>query len=171
MRKAIAICALLIILGLMNWSIYAKEKHLAAGKIVYLELVPVDPRSLMQGDYMALRFDLENRINSERRNSASHNGEESKTESHDGHVIVTLDERNIGRFHALAESDNVANSQLRLRYRIRKGRVKFATNAFFFQEGHAKPYESARYGQFRVGKQGDLLLADLFDKDLMKIAP
>lgn len=171
MRKAIAVGALLIILGVMNWSIYAKEKQLASGDIVYLELAPVDPRSLMQGDYMALRFGLEDRITIERRSSISAVGKEKRTESYDGHVVVNLDERHIGSFHALAETDTVADSQLRLRYRIRKGRVTFATNAFFFQEGHAKLFESARYGQFRVNKHGDLLLADLFDKDLVKIDP
>ena len=58
MRKKIAIGSLLIILALVNWSIAEKEKHLAEGKVVYLKLAPVDPRSLMQGDYMALRFRL-----------------------------------------------------------------------------------------------------------------
>src|SRR5690606_19512775 len=32
------------------------ERTLRDGQLVLLELAPVDPRSLMQGDYMALRF-------------------------------------------------------------------------------------------------------------------
>jgi len=32
--------------------------HQARRQVVYLELAPVDPRSLIQGDYMALRFAL-----------------------------------------------------------------------------------------------------------------
>ncbi|CAG0878818.1 unnamed protein product [Cyprideis torosa] len=54
----IALATLAIILAVVNWSIVGKEKHLADGRKIYLELAPVDPRSLMQGDYMALRFRL-----------------------------------------------------------------------------------------------------------------
>jgi uncharacterized membrane-anchored protein len=44
--------------------------------------------------------------------------------------------------------------------------VKFATNAYFFQEGTAARYEPARYGEFRVAPDGDLLLTGLRGKDL-----
>ncbi|MFX7329222.1 GDYXXLXY domain-containing protein, partial [Acinetobacter baumannii] len=33
-----------------------KEMLLKEGQLVLLPLAPVDPRSLMQGDYMALRY-------------------------------------------------------------------------------------------------------------------
>ncbi|WP_414673872.1 GDYXXLXY domain-containing protein, partial [Marinimicrobium sp. UBA4509] len=52
MRRGIALVTALAILVLVNFSIYEKEQHLAQGEIMYLELAPVDPRSLMQGDYM-----------------------------------------------------------------------------------------------------------------------
>jgi len=44
---------------------------------------------------------------------------------------------------------------------VRHGRVKFATNAFYFQEGHADIYLPARYGRFRVDEDGKVLLAGL----------
>ena len=56
MRNKVAIIAGIIVLLLINWSITGKEQHLKEGKIVYLQLAPVDPRSIMQGDYMMLRF-------------------------------------------------------------------------------------------------------------------
>ena len=62
MSKKIALISLVLILALVNWSIWSKEKLLADGRNVYLELAPVDPRSLMQGDYMALRFKLANAV-------------------------------------------------------------------------------------------------------------
>jgi uncharacterized membrane-anchored protein len=58
-----------------------------------------------------------------------------------------------------------------MRYRVRNGAVKFATNAFFFQEGHAKHYEPARYGQFRVDSSGELLLVAMYDKELNRLGP
>ncbi|WP_340367543.1 GDYXXLXY domain-containing protein, partial [Marinobacter azerbaijanicus] len=41
---------------------------------------------------------------------------------------------------------------------------RFATDAFFFQEGHAERYELARYGRFRVNERGEPLLVALHDE-------
>ena len=43
----------------VNTGIYQAERTLSQGEVVYLELAPVDPRSLIQGDYMALDYALE----------------------------------------------------------------------------------------------------------------
>ena len=48
-----------------------------------------------------------------------------------------------------------------MRYRVRDGRVKFGSNAFFFQEGHARDYAGARYGELRVSPAGEVLLTGL----------
>ena len=48
----------ILILCIINVLVYQKEQHLSNGEVVLLELAPVDPRSLMQGDYMRLRFAL-----------------------------------------------------------------------------------------------------------------
>jgi len=52
----IIILNLVLLLGYFNYSVIKKEKLLDNGQLVLLELAPVDPRSLMQGDYMALRY-------------------------------------------------------------------------------------------------------------------
>ena len=53
--------------------------------------------------------------------------------------------------------------ELRLRYRWRAGEPKFATNAFFFEEGTGERYAGARYGEFRVGPDGESILTGLRD--------
>jgi uncharacterized membrane-anchored protein len=170
-HKKVAIVALIIILGLVNWSIATKEKHLAEGKIVFLELAPVDPRSLMQGDYMALRFSLANDVYTALPKSSDYRRWRHDISGSDGYVIASLDDRNIGMFKSLYENQTLAENDILMRYRVRDGAVKFATNAFFFQEGHGKFYEQAKYGQFRVDKKGELLLVAMFDKDLIKVGP
>ena len=62
--------AVLLVLVAVNWSIVAKERIKTHGERIYLALAPVDPRSLMQGDYMALRFELANNISTESEGSA-----------------------------------------------------------------------------------------------------
>ena len=58
MRRVLLWLGLLLVLVIPNALIANQERQLAAGTTVYLELVPVDPRSLMQGDYMRLDYKL-----------------------------------------------------------------------------------------------------------------
>lgn len=171
MSKAIAVIALIFILALVNYSIYQKEQHLAEGRVVYLELAPVDPRSLMQGDYMALRFGVANQIYAQLPKAPDDQPGLPKVNTADGYVVVALDDRAVGSFARIDDDQPLADNEMKLRYRLRNGEVKFATNAFFFQEGHAQAYEAARYGQFRVDENGELLLVDMFDENLLKINP
>lgn len=60
-------------------------------------------------------------------------------------------------------------NEILLRYRLRAGAVKFATNAFFFQEGQAKVFQAARYGKFSADENGELLLSSMHDKDMIKL--
>jgi uncharacterized membrane-anchored protein len=171
MLKKVALIFLIIILGLVNWSILGKEKHLAEGKIVYLDLVPVDPRSLMQGDYMALRFRIADKVYKALPKSKDRKQWRYKVASSDGYVVTSLDEQNIGTFKSLYDDQALLEDEILMRYRVRNGTVKFATNAYFFQEGHGKYYEPALYGQFRMNNKGELLLVAMYDKDLKKLGP
>ena len=153
MRKALAVAAGVLVLIAVNWTIYARERLLAEGTVVLLDLAPVDPRSLMQGDYMALRFAVADRV-------------DRREQSADGRIVVRLDARGVGQFARVDTGSPLAEREIALRYRVREGRVKFATNAFFFQEGRAEDYAAARFGEFRVAPSGDMLLTGLRGKDL-----
>ncbi len=171
MPKAVPIALLagLLMLVLVNASIVKKETLLKEGRVVYLELAPVDPRSLMQGDYMALRFQVGNEIRTQLRKRDAADNTETPDETEDGVIVAGLDEQRVGRFLRFDDQQPLAENEQRMRFRVRNGRVKFATNAFFFQEGTADTYSQARYGEFRVAKNGDLLLTGLRDKDLNKL--
>lgn len=171
MSRAIAVLSLVIILMIANWAIISKEKHLSEGDIVYLELAPVDPRSLMQGDYMALRFRLANDIYKSLHRPSANKVPRREMNASDGYVIVRLDERRTGSFHDLYSGQALSDNDILMRYRVRNDVVKFATNAFFFQEGNGKIYQQARYGQFHVDDKGELLLTAMYDKTLDKIEP
>jgi uncharacterized membrane-anchored protein len=56
-----------------------------------------------------------------------------------------------------------------MRYRVRDDRIKFATNAFFFQEGDAGLYGKARYGEFRVDAGGESILTAMRDEQLERL--
>ncbi|MEY4484068.1 MAG: hypothetical protein RL693_1520, partial [Verrucomicrobiota bacterium] len=63
-----------------NVLIFQKEQTLANGRQVFLKLAPVDPRSLMQGDYMSLRYEIARKFEPEKINK-------------DGRLIVEVDAR------------------------------------------------------------------------------
>ena len=161
MRRTIALLAGLALLGAANWTVWQRERQLAEGGVVLLELAPVDPRSLMQGDYMALNFRVAN--------DAFRRDRTRNTE--DGRIIVKLDARGVGAYARRDGGEPLAADEARLRYRVRDGRVKFATNAFFFQEGQAAGYAKARYGEFRAAPDGELLLTHLRSETLERLGP
>jgi uncharacterized membrane-anchored protein len=150
-----------VALAAANGSIWSLERLRSGGRVVLLELAPVDPRSLMQGDYMALRFAVEDEAF--RRGPAK--------ELRDGKIVVRLDPRGIGKFVRRDDGQPLATGEIPLRYRVREGRVRFATNGYFFQEGHAELYAHARYGEFRVSSSGELLLTCVRGEDLARLGP
>lgn len=163
MRKWVVIITCVLALGFVNYAIYSKERHLSEGETVFLELAPVDPRSLMQGDYMALRFAIANQA---RQAAQDRLATTSQLLTFDGHIVVEKNNRHIASFVRLADDSQSDEGELKMQFRIRNGVVKFATNAFFFQEGHASHYESARYGEFKVNAKGELLLVAMRNNEL-----
>ena len=152
MRKTLIVLAGIVVLVVVNWGIHAREQLVSSGRVVLLELAPVDPRSLMQGDYMALRFKV-----------ADDAFGRGASERSDGAVIVQVGDSDEGTFLRFDDGTPLAASEARLRYRVRNGLPKFATNAFFFEEGHANDYAKARFGEFRVASNGESILTGLRD--------
>jgi uncharacterized membrane-anchored protein len=147
--RTIAAVGALIVLVAVNGSIVAKERIKTHGERIYLELLPVDPRSLMQGDYMALRFALAERIPT----------------TGSGSAPLLIDERGV----ATLDPDSHAEG-LRIRYRVRNERVWLGTNAYFFEEGTAQHFTRARYGEFRVDRtSGEAVLVALRGPELEEL--
>ena len=160
MRKAIALAAGLAVLAFVNWGIYQREQLVTHGRVVLLRMSPVDPRSLMQGDYMRLNFEVADQAFpfGERRSA-------------DGHIIVALDPHGVGHFRRFADVGPPRAGEVALRYRVRDGQPNFATNAYFFEEGQADAYAKAAYGEFRVAADGEMILTGLRDSALKPLGP
>lgn len=165
-RGIIAALACVLILVLMNLSIAGKERLLAEGRVVYLQLAPVDPRSLLQGDYMALDYEVARAAIRAMPGTGSGGNSGQGPVAGDGHIVVHLDDRAVATFVRIADELSLAENEILMRYRVRYGQLKFATNAFFFQEGTGEQYQGARYGKFRVDPDGELLLTGLCDENL-----
>ena len=140
-----------MVFGTVNWQIAGKERVRSSGQIVYLDLRPRDPRSLMQGDYMALNFALAQAIG----------GKVALDVDGPRIAVIRLDAHRVAEFLRVDDGAPLSPGEMRFRYRIRKGEVWLGTNAFFFQEGQEERYRNARYGEFRVSEDGEALLVDV----------
>lgn len=144
--RILTLVAGLLVLGVVNYAIHGKERVIRNGEVVFLELAPVDPRSLMQGDYMALRFQLAADIEA----ALSRGALDARTRS----VPLDVDERRIATLGA--------GPGPRIAFRLRSDGVWLGTNAYFFTEGTAARYTNARYGEFRLDPQsGEAVLVGL----------
>lgn len=142
---------MVLVLLFFGFNIVKNEKVLSEGETVLLELRPVDPRSLMQGDYMTLRFEVCNHIY----------GLEAESNKF---CVVRLDDDRVAHFVSLTNDAEVAlrEDELLLRYSLEKngfGR-KFYTigsDSYFFQEGTAIKYVTATYGMLKVVTKGEMI--------------
>ena len=176
------------LLGAVNYKVQQFEDVLATGKPVVLKIAPVDPRSLMQGDYMVLNYAIlsefqQSQVLPESNESLESNEPIDTVESNEttgidepspsekkAYILVHLDKNHVATF--CEEQSEIPtdfkhctpNVYLPIRY---KGGwlPKLPSQDYFFAEGKGEYYAQAEYAEYRF-KDGILLLARLLDKDL-----
>src|SRR5687767_13501968 len=98
-----------LVLAALNYGIYEKERIKEHGEVLLLELAPVDPRSLMQGDYMRLRYAIERDV-------------PTQALKQRGYMVIRPDENNVARFVRFdAEDGDLAPGEKRLHFHNRYG--------------------------------------------------
>jgi uncharacterized membrane-anchored protein len=155
-KAGLAIAAVLVLL-VANGGIWQKENLIAHGQPLFVQLVPVDPRSLMQGDYMALRFDLPSDMSFADTPLAS--GQRP-------HVVARRDARGIATDLHPDRGAPLASDELRVELSPKNGNWVLVTDAWFFKEGEGERWAQAKYGEFRVTPDGRALLVGLRGVDL-----
>ncbi|QTN26922.1 GDYXXLXY domain-containing protein [Rhodoferax sp. AJA081-3] len=155
-QAGLAFAALLVLL-VANGAIWQKENLISRGQPLFVPLAPVDPRSLMQGDYMALRFAFSDTVGVP--NTALAAGQRP-------HVVATRDARGIATVVRVDQGTPLAADELRIELAPKNGDWVLVTDAWFFKEGEADRWAQAKYGEFRVGKDGRALLVGLRGADL-----
>lgn len=152
-------------LGAANWDVMGNERVIAQGEKIYVALAPRDPRSIMQGDYMALNFGFPRQIEQALE-------ERGQTLNQRVLVVAELDEKGIAQVKRIATSDTMLASRERLLPLLLKGgNWTLVTDAFYFPEGQGTPFQAARFGEFRVLPDGRALLVGLVDEQLRAIKP
>lgn len=160
MRARVALAALILVLVVLNGLVVRREIVLRLGRSVLLPLAPVDPRSLMQGDYMTLRYSVAADLRQALPDGAA-----------DGRCVLRLDEDGVGSFVRIDDGSPLDRDQVLLRFRVRKDQIRLGAESYFFQEGTASSYSRARFGELRVADSGDAVLVGLRGEDHTPLGP
>jgi uncharacterized membrane-anchored protein len=158
-KSIVVLVNLVLVLGLFNWSVVQKEDTLENGELVLLKLAPVDPRSLMQGDYMRLSYAISQTPSLEKLKSR-------------GYAVVKLDAQKVAQLVRYQPGkEPLQEGELLLKYNKGNWALNLGAEAYFFEEGQAKTFETAEYGGLRVDEEGNSILVGLYDKNRQLLKP
>ena len=153
----IILAGFFLVLAYVAYNIADKERILARGELILLELVPVDPRSLLQGDYMRLQYAIGDAVT---RDSLGGRGYLVYRRGPDSTAtFVRLQDRP----EPTANGEGVLLFRRRRAGAIRAGSIRVGPESYFFQEGRAEAFARARYGGLRVDEAGEVVLVGLYD--------
>ncbi len=152
-RRHIIILGLLLVSFAFVEAVWKKEGVLKDGEPLLLKLAPVDPRSLMQGDYMILNYAIPQELQAVMRGQ------------NQGELVYTKDEDNVAEFVRLYDAQiALTEGERKLHYRTNgRWRVSLGANSFFFEEGQAEKFSEAKYGELRMTGDGSSVLVGLRD--------
>ena len=160
-RTVVLAVTVVTILLAINVEIAGKEHIVRNGESVLLRIAPRDPRSLLQGDYMALRYSMASVVAKEA----------NSLEMNDGSIVIELGELNVAEFISIYTGQPLKEGQHLLRYRKRGDSVRLASDAYFFEEGSWQKYRPARFGEIRINAKGDAVLIGLRDAQGARLGP
>jgi uncharacterized membrane-anchored protein len=148
--KIVLAANLILVLAFFVFSVIQKETLIDKGTEILLRLAPVDPRSLMQGDYMALDYEVLWKI-----------GYRSKS----GYLVVKVGSDRVAEYVREQSDKDVNDGELLIRFKRQSGRLSIGADNYFFQEGSGKKYENAKYGLLKVDPEGNSILVGLCSED------
>jgi uncharacterized membrane-anchored protein len=140
----------------VNSNILNAERRIASGTAIYLELAPVDPRSLIQGDYMVLDYQIER------------DARDLTIPERRGQVVATIDDNRVAHFDRYYTGGSLQENEILLNYTTRQqdaNNLRIGVDSFFFQEGLGDAYDQAEYAETRVTPGGGVILIDLVGEE------
>ncbi len=183
MKKMIPLVLALLSIAVFLGLIFKNEWHINHSQSIYVRLQPVDPRSIIQGDYMALNYQLyfaPQHSNPESNNQANINQQDQIFSGHyfdevinNKSSVLTYVELDAHRrvIHSYFESPkNVRTARLILQNpNNRYNQLYPASRSFLFAEGLADCYQQAEYAEFKVDEQGNAILTALKGNQLQDL--
>lgn len=159
-RKRLAIFSVVLLqLVAIGYQIWSSETILAEGRSVKLRLEPIDPRSLLQGDYVRLGYAISTLEGEQFPDADGKIRVVLRPESDGVYVYGGYYEQNgvWNRPHQPGPDEIILNGRT-----IGTDRVEYGIESYFVPEGTGREVErTAKYALVRVGKKGDAIVEEL----------
>ncbi|CAK7020691.1 MULTISPECIES: GDYXXLXY domain-containing protein [Fusobacterium] len=157
MKKIFVVLNLLLLMIVFGYSVIKEEKNLKKATF-YIKTVPVDPRSLIQGDYMVLNYDIAESARMEIGNIRK------------GYIRIKINDLKIAEFIRIDEEYlPPSNNEISIQFQKNGSNIDIGVNSYLFQEGTGNKFQKAQYAEVIELKNGKLRLKNLLDKDFIKI--
>ncbi|MFE1629939.1 GDYXXLXY domain-containing protein [Brevibacillus reuszeri] len=149
---------ILLQFALLGYQVWSSESILTNGTTVKLELAPVDPRSLLQGDYVQLSYTIATLPDTD-----FEAGKKLR-------VVLRKQENGIHGYSGFYEQDGVWNQPYEKQAddviingtTVGYQRIEYGIESFFVPEGTGLEVErTAKYAIIKIGSKGDALLESL----------
>lgn len=157
-RVSIVISAILIFC-LISFAIYQKQQSMKKGELVFFEISSKHHRSKIQGDYLAIRYLLEEEMENTKLPDSFHQG----------YAVIKEDKNKVGHFVRIYNGETLANSEKLVKFYYRpKSPIQFVIkpDTFFFTEGKEKKIAHAKYVIFNYHGHKEYMLIGVADKDM-----
>ncbi len=157
---------LILIFSLISLTVFGSviiryEKLRKSDRTVYLKLAPRDPRSIMQGDYMTLRYNITRERRSQRANELSPPSL--------GYIVCISDSGTATAMRIQKKKKPLNKGEFLIRYRMIQGDISIGSEEFFFQEGRGKAFAQARFAKVSISDKGKISLLGLYDRQKSEI--
>lgn len=170
MKKYFSLILALVTILFFAGLVAKNEWHLRHSKSIFIELKPVDPRSILQGDYMALAYELHLQSLKALAGSESEALDQVIFNRSSIPAKVILDSKNRIVRTILDINNSYTGQSLILKNPENRFQALYpASRSFLFAEGLAQCYEKAKYAEFKVNPKGEAILFDLRGEQLQPL--
>ncbi|MGC6404777.1 MAG: GDYXXLXY domain-containing protein [Candidatus Comchoanobacterales bacterium] len=168
MKKIMLVLSTLIVMLVINGLIIEKEQTLRHGDTILVKMGAVDPRSMMQGDYMAVGYKLVMRL-SEKSYPMITQGAQ--------YIVIEVDKDRVAQFSRVYQNEALNDHEYLVGFTIDRTEYNFLDEddkriylqldlpqQYFIQEG-SQAYDDAVYVVLKTSKSGEYLLFGLADEE------
>ncbi|OEF95873.1 GDYXXLXY domain-containing protein [Desulfuribacillus alkaliarsenatis] len=162
-NKKLIISLIILQLLFLGVQIAVSEHALANGQQIKLQLEPVDPRSLMQGDYVILNYTI-SQPTAERERQWEREQQWDKDFRHGQRLRIVLapDEDGVHQYKELYAGQQLAVDEVVINGTYRGWRVLYGIETYFVPEGTGLEVErAANYAYVRISSRGNAIIERL----------
>ncbi|MFK4784949.1 GDYXXLXY domain-containing protein [Fusobacterium sp. MFO224] len=157
MKKILVLLNISLLIVYFGYSINIEKSNLKKDSF-YLELLPVDPRSLIQGDYMKLSYKIVNDSYKDIYNLK------------EGYIKISIDNKNIGHYMNVETLlSPLSNNEKLIYFNQLYNGLDIGINSYLFQEGKGYLFQKAKYAEVIISKNKKLRVKHLLDNNFKTI--